>query len=237
MKKYTTGIVICLLLFAVNHANADLTLTAVDGDWSNPKGDGTTISGNVIYDTSATNGVSVLYGNQLQDQIRWGNAAEKSGLGFTGSAPPNLTVVNGNAFEIGQLAHFNNQIPLGSELTSVDLTVDMFFLGIAVPKSFTFTLLIDETPNTGDAAANADIISFPSSYADETFDIGGMLYTLQLLGFGDNPSNPLSYFSSPEGGINDTLLWGKIVPVPVPGALLLGMLGLSVAGVKLRKHA
>ena len=26
-------------------------------------------------------------------------------------------------------------------------------------------------------------------------------------------------------------------PVPVPGALLLGMLGLSLAGVKLRKHA
>lgn len=233
MKKYTTGIVICLLLFSVNHANADLTLTAVDGDWSNPVGPGTSISGNVI----TFDGAGTGYGNALQDQIRWGNAAEKSGLGFTGSAPPNLTVVNGNAFEIGQLAHFNNQIPLGSELTSVDLTVDMFFLGIAVPKSFTFTLLINETPNTGDAAANADIISFPSSYADETFDVGGMLYTLQLLGFGNNPSNPLSYFSSPEGGINETLLWGQIVPVPVPGALLLGMLGLSVAGVKLRKHA
>lgn len=233
MKKYTTGIVICLLLFSVNHANADLTLTAVDGDWSNPVGPGTSISGNVI----TIDGVGTGYGNTLQDQIRWGNAAEKSGLGFTGSAPPNLTVVNGNAFEIGQLAHFNTPIPAGSELTSVDLTVDMVFLGAAVPKSFTLTLLIDETPNTSDVAASADIISFPSSYADETFDIGGMLYTLQLLGFGNNPSSPLSYFSSPEGGINETLLWGQIVPVPLPGAVLLGILGLSVAGVKLRKHA
>jgi len=233
MKKYTTGIVICLLLFSVNHANADLTLTAVDGDWSNPVGPGTSISGNVI----TIDGVGTGYGNTLQDQIRWGNAAEKSGLGFTGSAPPDLTVVNGNAFEIGQLAHFNNPIPAGSELTSVDLTIDMVFLGAAMPKSFTFTLLIDETPNTSDPVASADIISFPSSYADETFDIGGMLYTLQLLGFGNNPSSPLSYFSSPEGGINETLLWGQIVPVPLPGAVLLGILGLSVAGVKLRKHA
>jgi hypothetical protein len=29
----------------------------------------------------------------------------------------------------------------------------------------------------------------------------------------------------------------NVVPIPVPGAVLLGMIGLSVAGVKLRKHA
>ena len=29
----------------------------------------------------------------------------------------------------------------------------------------------------------------------------------------------------------------SIVPVPAPGAILLGMLGLSVAGIKLRKYA
>jgi len=233
MKKLTTLIVICLLLFSVNHANADLTLTKVDGDWSNPAGPGIST---VQYLTVS----GIGYGNGTQDQIRWGNAEEKSGLGFTGSAPPNLTVVNGNAFQIGQLAHFNNPIPAGSELTSADLTVDMFFLGIAVPKSFTFTLLINETPNsTGTSPADDDIISFPSpsSYAAETFDIGGMLYTLQLLGFGSDPLAPLSQFSSIEGYDNTTLLWGKIVPVPVPGAVLLGMLGLSVAGVKLRKHA
>ena len=234
MKKFTTSIVICLLLFVVNHANADLTLTAVDGDWSNPVGDGTST---VQYLTVS----GIGYGNGTQDQIRWGDPVDndKSGLGFTGVAGDGTTSTFdiGNAFQIGQLAHFNNPIWSGSEITSADLTVDLDFLGAAGTKSFTFTLLINETPNTSDAAASADIISFPSSYTDETFDIGGMLYTLQLLGFGNNPSSPLSYFSSPEGGINETLLWGQIVPVPVPGALLLGMLGLSVAGVKLRKRA
>jgi hypothetical protein len=239
MKKYTTSIVICLLLFAVNHANADLTLTAVDGDWSIPAGPGIST---VEYLTVS----GIGYGNGTQDQIRWGNTssiATKSGLGFTGSAPlpgPSsyVPIVLGNAFAIGQLAHFNNPIPAGSELTSTDLTVDLNFLEVVGTKSFTFTLGIDETKNsTGTSPADDDIISFPSSYADETFDIGGMLYTLQLLGFSQNASSPLSNFSSPEGGTNETLLWGQIVPVPVPGALLLGMLGLSVAGVKLRKHA
>lgn len=36
---------------------------------------------------------------------------------------------------------------------------------------------------------------------------------------------------------NDKIAQVNFVPVPVPGAVLLGMLGLSVAGVKLRKYA
>ena len=47
--------------------------------------------------------------------------------------------------------------------------------------------------------------------------------------------------SSTYGDIwyTDGVLTADIVPnpVPVPGAVLLGMLGLSVVGVKLRKHA
>ena len=238
MKKFTTFIVICLLLFSVNHANADLTLTAVDGDWSNPLGDGTSIPGNVI----TIDGIGVGYGNGLQDQIRWGTAAEKSGLGFTGAAGgvTTLTFDIGDAFQIGQLAHFNNPIPAGSELTSADLSVDLDFAEIVGIKNFTFTLLINETSNTNPDPLNSDnddFITFPTDYASESFDIGGQEYTLRLLGFGDTESSLVSYFQSTETLDNDTFLWVKIVPVPVPGALLLGMLGLSVAGVKLRKHA
>ena len=236
MKKFATCMIICLLLLSVNHAKADLMLTAVDGDWSNPVGPGTSITENVIYNTSATNDVWVGYGNNSQDQIRWGTGSSgKSGLGFTGIAPPDSTVVIGNAFEIGQLAHINNAILLTTAITSADLTIGLTFS--ETESFFLFTFGIEETPNTGTAAQNADIISFPSSYPDDTFYISGDLYTLHLLGFGDSSTSLLSQFSSPEGDINYTKLWGSIEPVPVPGAVLLGIIGLSVAGVKLRKHA
>lgn len=40
-----------------------------------------------------------------------------------------------------------------------------------------------------------------------------------------------------HSGIEMTLNGATLEPVPVPGAILLGMLGISIAGVKLRKYA
>ncbi|MBC8468419.1 MAG: choice-of-anchor K domain-containing protein [Planctomycetes bacterium] len=221
MKKFTICMIICLLLLSVNHVKADLMLTAVDGDWSNPVGPGVST---VLYPSVGS-----------QDQIRWGNhpfGGEQSGLGFTGAATP-PAIVLGDAFEIGQLAHFNYPIYSDSVIVSADLTINLTF---STTQSFLLTLGINETPNEGTSSWD-DIISFPSSYPEQTFDISGDLYTLQLLGFGSNAGSLLSGFSSPEGGTNSTLLWGKIEHVPVPGAVLLGIIGLSVAGIKLRKHA
>jgi hypothetical protein len=236
MKKFAICTVICLLLLSVNHAKADLMLTAVDGDWSNPVIPSSSIYGDINY----YNDVVDTYGNLLQDQIRWGDpvkngGGEQSGLGFTGAATSS-PIVLGDAFQIGRLAHFNEPIYLDSIIESADLTIKLTF-GTGAHESFLYTLGINETLNTTDAAASADIISFPSSYPEERFYISGELHTLQLLGFGSDPLNLLSEFSSPEGGTNDTLLWGRIVQTPVPGAFLLGMLGLGVAGVKLRKYA
>jgi hypothetical protein len=227
MKKFAACTVICLMLLSVNHAKADLMLTEVDGDWSSPAGPG-------VSTVNYIDGVTVGYGNGLQDEIRWGEEApggEQSGLGFTGIKTPSSIAI-GDAFIIGQLAHFNNPIKVGTEILSADLTIQLTF---SATESFLFSFGINETPNTGGPVD--DIISFPNSYPEQTFDISGDLYTLQLLGFGSDPLAPLSQFSSSEGGTNETLLWGSIEPVPVPGAVLLGIIGLSVAGVKLRKFA
>jgi hypothetical protein len=238
VNKFATCTVICFLLLSVNHVKADLMLTAVDGDWGNSVGPGTSITGNVFYN----NGIADTYGNLLQDQIRWGDPAdsEKSGLGFTGVvgvATPPAAIVLGDAFQIGQLAHFNEPIWSNSVIVSADLTINLIF---SATESFLFTfgIGINETPNSGTSSWD-DIISFPSSYPEQTLDISGDFYTLQLLGFGSDPLTLLSEFSSPEGGTNETWLWGKIEPIqtPVPGAVLLGMLGLGVAGMKLRKYA
>ena len=228
MKKLEICIVACLLLFSLNSAQASLMLNSVDGDWSSPIG-----GDNIEYHTDSGYG----WGNGSQDQIRWGGDVavdEKSGLGFTGIAD-GTSVPEGTPFEIGQLVHFNRPIDSGSAATSVDLTVNMKFDNL---ESFTFQFDIDETPNVPSGSpASDDYITFPSSYAPQTFDVGGLTYTLELIGFGLDSSTLQDEFQSPEGTDNPTLLWGQINLVPVPGAVLLGMLGLGAAGLKLRRFA
>jgi len=229
MKKLKICIVACLLLFSLNSAQADLTLNSVDGDWSNPVG---------ATDPTYYDGVAVGYGNLSQDQIRWGTSTGEgqSGLGFTGIADSSTVPEDGTPFAIGQLVHFNRPIGSGTAGSAVDLTVELDFQGGGT-ESFTFTLGIDETPNSPGPPASDDHIFFPSSYTSSTFFIGGDPYTLELLGFGDDAGSILDEFQSPEGDDNATLLWGQINLVPVPGAILLGMLGLGAAGLKLRRFA
>lgn len=202
-----------------------LTVKSVDGDWSNPVG-GT----DILYQT-----VGVGYGNGSQDQIRWGEStgAGQSGLGFTGIAN-NTDITVGTPFEIGQLVHFNRPIGSGTAGSAVDLTVTLQFDNY---EPFTFTFGIDETPNAPGPPLSDDHIYFPSSTTSSTFYVGGNPYTLEILGFGPDAASLVDSFTSPEGTDNATLLWGEINLVPVPGAVLLGMLGLSAAGLKLRRFA
>jgi len=226
MKK----LLVLTLMFAVwvvaDSPATALTLTGVDGAWSNPVG-GVGITYN--------DGVVVAYGNTLQDQVRWGTPyqqANQSGLGFTGvvggSVGP-LSVTEDVAFVVGELAHFNYEIETGSNATAVDLAVTMTFSSPSGSGTSTFTFLINETPGIG----TDDFIYFPSSIPNETFTLGGETYILELLGFGTSPSTLQSQFQSPETGApNTALLWGRITQpaIPAPGALLLGAMGTALVG-------
>ncbi len=221
MKKLLFPLFLALTLI-VSAANVPpalaLTLDQVTGTWQNVVG-GT----NINFPTVGT-----------EVQVRWGTSVGygQSGLGFAGSAPPQLTFDPEDAFMLGTLTHYNNPISGGTAASSVQLVINLDFSVPEVNPSFTFTFNINETPNTtGDDWLDRDFIYFPSSFPTETFTIGDTIYTLKLLGFGASADNLQSQFESPENGSNSTYLWGTITTevVPLPGSVWL--LGSGLPGL------
>ena len=122
-------------------------------------------------------------------------------------------------------------------LNSSDTTVD--FTG--VPQGYYFGFYAATPVGTwySDTNLNSDgsdhMVAYQGTGTDtiQIADLAAGLWTENefILGFEDQ-------VGLGDGDYQDlVILVESVVPVPVPAAVLLGMLGLSVAGVKLRKHA
>jgi len=222
MKKLCTLMaVVAVWAVATSPATASLTLSSVDGDWT-----GTT--GGVNVDLTQT--AVVAYGDTDQHQVRWGipyHQTEQSGLGFTGAA--GATFEAGDIFEVGELVHFNREIENDGAPSDATLQLVVNFSDPAgLSGTFDMVFAVNETPGLG----TDDIITFPTSpIPTDSMSIGGVTYTIKLLGFGPDSSNLVTEFVSPENGTpNSTLVWGQVSMVPAPGAIILCGIGSCLVG-------
>ncbi len=176
-------------LASVATANASqVELLSVSGTW-----DAVTTVGNARITGEGT------------DEIRWGRPypgynGEKSGFRFEGDGGSGPFEV-GTVFDVGTFTHLNNVIYRGEYLkvATLNLTLEAAFDGIVRTFTTAFNISLWETDNLADPCANgganwvttsvnrygcADRVRLlTNSTMTDTFTVGGLTYTFDLLGF------------------------------------------------------
>ncbi len=162
----------------------------------------------------------------LYDPLNLSNRIEV----FSGAAGP------GNVMFMTMLATGQvliNGVPTGAPLTSVNQFG--FYLDASIGNRRADAIFYSDTLH------NADGVDHMYAYQGDVSDPDRIQIPPFAEGNWTNNMYALAFEDLWNGGDRDysdfVVMMESITPVPVPGAILLGMLGLSLAGVKLRKYA
>lgn len=234
----STAIGVALSAFFAVAAHADIvTFSDIVASWHDvapPGVVGLTFTGNGTGDATVAWGIPSGQPEQ--------SAYEFKAAPNPFDVPVNPPPVSGN-FDIGTFTHHNHVIEIGnsnSSITGVLLSIltDVAVNGVAQGlKKFDFGFLHDETPNGADPCAFggangqgvnisgcADRVRVTSLNTSDTFDIAGVKYTLDILGFMSG-GNLVNQFLTLENADNPAEIIARVSAavntIPEPSTLLL----------------
>ncbi|MEB3211873.1 MAG: choice-of-anchor K domain-containing protein [Leptolyngbyaceae bacterium] len=147
----------------------------------------------------------------------WGtpniSGRDSNQLAFQGSVFDTAT----NAlFKVGELTYFNGTIRSNTGIASVPLNFEFMFDNADVlSQVFSINFDIVTTPNIGTPEDNADAIVPTTLISEQSFNLDGLDYTLQLVGFSqDGGVSNTEEFRVLEEARTTASLFGRIIEVP-----------------------
>jgi|WetSurMetagenome_2_1015567.scaffolds.fasta_scaffold19283_2 hypothetical protein len=205
------------------------TLSNVDGTWSGAApGYASCLKYSNTADTTDEN--KVAYGS-------WDSCPTnldfnvQSGFGFDGSS--SQEILPGSIINLGRFRHHNRPIYANNILTSVKLSVTLYIAGVSPNPTFTYTMNLDETPNSGSCTNCGgywqssccayspcvtpcpDRVWWANTASSTTFILDGKTYTLEIIGFADcgNPNSAINSFVTQEDADSYACLYGRITGI------------------------
>lgn len=256
MSRLTKICALAVLILTVGSAQADMTVfVSGDSNIINPLsgsyGSGVDAGNQQFFTNILAGGTSVAILDTSYKDVSAANWAAEMDTHYDGLVGVGSTVFTGTvtAAQLSGVDLFISLLP-DDDFTAEEIAVmtsfiygggDIFFLGensnlsnynARINSALTglgssLSIVNDAFDSGWNTATGSQIASDPYTAGVSTFTYGAPSQVPVVVG-------GTTLFSGTGG---QPFVAYEVVPVPVPGALLLGILGLSVAGVKLRKRA